>query len=158
MIKLKQNREFKGSDPVKKIIFLTVVLGLLILFSGCGRYYDNLTFDNIVSGFEDALENMETDKLMGFFDVNAEILENWQDKGQGKEFIESYFVDLFSTVEVGTMIVENISQDENSGIFSLQVDYTLLDETEITAQYNLSAKKDFFWFVNKVNIIVNQTN
>ncbi|MDK2951243.1 MAG: hypothetical protein PWQ77_908 [Kosmotogales bacterium] len=143
---------------MKKIIFLTAVLGLLILFSGCARYYDNLTFDNIVSGFEKALENMETDKLIGFFDVNAEILENWQDMGQGKEFIESYFVDLFSTVEVGTMVVENINRDENSGIFSLQVDYILLDETEITAQYNLSAKKDFFWFVNKINIIVNQTN
>ncbi len=105
MIKLKQNGEFKGSDPVKKIIFLTAVLGLLILFSGCARYYDNLTFDNIVSGFENALENMEPEKLMEFFDVNAEILENWQDKGQGKEYIESYFVDLFSTVEVGTMAV-----------------------------------------------------
>lgn len=143
---------------MKKISFLTVILGLLILFSGCARYYDNLTFDNIVPGFENALENMEINKLMGFFDVNAEILENWQEKGQGKEDIESYFVDLFSTVEVGTIVVENISRDENSGTFSFWVEYTLLDETEITAQYNLSAKKDFFWFVNKINIIVNQTN
>lgn len=141
---------------MKKISFILIISAVILLFSGCASYYNNLVFDNIVLGFEDGMENEDVEKLVKLFEDEVTVIVNGNSEVYGQELLKYFFETLFLSAKLDSITLEKLSVDENNGTFSFMMSYIkVIDDTEGQIQFNLYAKKGFFWFVDRMNLLHN---
>ncbi len=141
---------------MKKITFILIISAVILLFSGCASYYNNLVFENIVLGFEEGMENEDADKLIILFEDEVTVSVNGDSEVYGQTLLKSFFEDFFLSAKLNSITIEKISEDENNGSFSFMASYIkVIDDSEVQIQFNLYAKKGFFWFIDRMNLLHN---